>query len=130
MSNETQTTSVAAESPIDRLVEEVASWPEVSAHPHRFGGTELRRGRRELGHVHRRPDGSGVADLPFPRSVRDELVSLGTARPHHVLPSSGWVTAPVRGGTDLEVAIELFRMSYERAGRARRAVPANGRSTA
>ncbi|MGH2605797.1 MAG: luciferase family protein, partial [Anaerolineales bacterium] len=30
----------------------VIEWPGVTAHPHRFGGTEYRLGRREFGHVH------------------------------------------------------------------------------
>jgi hypothetical protein len=30
----------------------VTSWPGVEAVPHRFGGTEYRCGRKEMGHVH------------------------------------------------------------------------------
>jgi hypothetical protein len=69
----------------------VASWAGVTTHDHRFGGIEFRLGRRELGHLH-----GTFADLPFPRRVRDQLVAGGRARPHHVLPQSGWVTAPMR----------------------------------
>jgi len=61
----------------------VASWPEVELGPHRFGGVEFRLGRRELGHLH----GDRIADLPFPRRVRDELIAAGRARPHHVYRS-------------------------------------------
>ena len=88
----------------------VASWEGVTTDNHRFGGIEFRLGRRELGHLHRT-----MADLPFPRRVRDELVAGGRARPHHVLPQSGWVTVPMR--TSLEVAnvIELFRQNYDRS---------------
>jgi Family of unknown function (DUF5519) len=89
----------------------------VEAAPHRFGGVEFRLGRRELGHLH----GDRIADLPFPRRVRDELIAEGRARPHHVLPDSGWVTISIGTDSEVENAIELFRMAYERARSARRA---------
>jgi Luciferase len=95
----------------------VRSWPGVEAAPHRFGGTEFRLGRRELGHLH----GDRIADLPFPRRVRDELIAEGRARPHHVLPHSGWITVSIGSAEEAERAVELFRMAYERAANARRA---------
>jgi hypothetical protein len=93
----------------------VAGWEGVTVHAHRFGGVEFRLGRRELGHLHRT-----IADLPFPRHVRDELVAAGRARPHHVLPDSGWVTVPMRTAADVENVIDLFRRNYEHAMRVRR----------
>jgi len=84
---------------------------EVTESPHRFGGIEFRLGRRELGHLH----GDHMADLPFPRRIRDELVAAGRAQPHHVLPDSGWVTRSVRGPEDVDAIVALFRLSYERA---------------
>ena len=80
-------------------------------HPHRFGGVELRLGRRELGHLH----GDGLADLPFRRVVRDMLVETGRASPHHVMPDSGWVSKRIDSAEDEAEAVELFRLSYERA---------------
>jgi hypothetical protein len=74
-------------------------------------------GRRELGHLH----GDRIADLPFPRRVRDELVAEGRARPHHVLPDSGWITISIDSPEEADHAVELFRMAYERARNARRA---------
>ena len=95
----------------ERIRREVLSWPGVEEAPHRFGGVEFRLGRREIGHLH----GDRLADLPFPVRVREELVREGRARPHHVLPASGWVSYPIRGEADLPGAIALFRLSYERA---------------
>jgi len=43
----------------------LGSWAGVEALPHRFGGTEYRYGRKELGHVH----GDRLADLPLPRKL-------------------------------------------------------------
>ena len=89
----------------------VIEWPGVTAHPHRFGGTEYRLGRRELGHVH----GDSLADIPFPKRVRNELVTAGKALPHHVLPDSGWVSVPIRSPEDVQSVIELLRQAYDLA---------------
>jgi Family of unknown function (DUF5519) len=99
------------------ITETVESWPGVESAPHRFGGTEFRLGRRELGHLH----GDRIADLPFPRRVRDQLIAEGRARAHHILPDSGWVTVSIRSDAEAESAVGLFRMAYERAQNARRA---------
>jgi hypothetical protein len=97
--------------PSERIDREIGALPGVTAAPHRFGGTEYRYGRRELGHVH----GERFVDLPFPREVRDELVAAGRARPHHVLPDSGWVTASIGTEEELESVIALFKLGYDRA---------------
>jgi hypothetical protein len=101
----------------ERIADTVRSWPGVEEAPHRFGGVEFRVGRRELGHLH----GDRIADLPFPRRVRDELIAEGRARPHHVLPDSGWITVSIHSPDEAENALDLFRMAYERAQNARRA---------
>ena len=49
--------------------------------------------------------------------VREELVRAGRAERHHVLPDSGWVSYRIGGPADVPGAIELFRLSYERAMR-------------
>lgn len=88
---------------------------EVTESTHRFGGIEFKLGRRELGHLH----GDRMADLPFPRRIRDELIAAGRAEAHHALPDSGWVTRRVDGPEDVEEVVELFRLAYERALAAR-----------
>jgi hypothetical protein len=93
----------------------VGSWEGVTTGEHRFGGSEFRHGRRELGHLHRT-----FADLPFPRRVRDELIATGRATSHHVLPDSGWVTAPMRTAAEVTNVIELFRQNYLRGSTVRR----------
>ncbi len=90
---------------------EVLSWPGVTEEPHRFGGMEFRLGKRELGHLH----GDYLADLPFPVRIREELVREGKAMPHHILPQSGWVSYPIRDASAVPGALDLFRLSYERA---------------
>ena len=94
----------------EQIVSAISAWPGVTAVPHRFGGTEFRVGRRELGHLH----GSRLADLPFPVRVRDQLVSERRAERHHVLPESGWVSCYIRSQVDVATVIALFRLNYDR----------------
>ena len=53
------------------------------------------------------------------------LVETGRAEPHR-FARGGWVSFPIRGDDDVDAAIELFRLSYERArvAEARRAAGA------
>jgi hypothetical protein len=82
----------------EAIVEEVSSWPGVTMARHRFGGTEFRHGRRELGHLH----DDRLADLPFPLLVRNDLVAA-----HRV-------SYFIRDETDVARVIALFRMNYDR----------------
>jgi len=105
-----ETDRPAATTAVDTVRQALADVDGITEHAHRFGGIEFRVGRRELGHLHR-----SFADLPFPRRVRDDLIAAGRARPHHVLPDSGWVTVPMRTETEVANVIDLFRQNYERA---------------
>jgi hypothetical protein len=101
--------TMAVPGAVQRIQTELLSWPHVEAHPHRFGGTEYRIGRRELGHIH----GDHLVDIPFPTKVRDEVVTAGQAEPHHLLPDSGWVSLYLRKAADVDRALALFRRSFE-----------------
>ena len=68
-------------------------------------------GKRELGHIH----GDRLIDIPFPKPIRDELVSSGQAEPHHILPNSGWISFFLRTEADIDHAIKLMRTSFELA---------------
>jgi luciferase-like monooxygenase len=94
----------------ERIEREVLGWPGVEVRTHRLGGVEFRVNGHEIGHLH----GDRLADLPFPRRVREELVEAGKARVHHVLPQTGWVSYPIQGVEGVEGALELFRRNYER----------------
>lgn len=93
----------------DRIRTAVAAWPGMSEAPHRFGGVEFRLGTREIGHLH----GDRLLDVPFPKRVRNELVEAGLARPHHVLPDSGWVSFLIEDEADVDAAIALLRRSHD-----------------
>jgi hypothetical protein len=92
------------------LEAKVSAWPNVSIHPHRFGGREFRHGYAEVGHTH----AGGIVDLPFPRSVRDALLAEGLAEEHRWVPNSGWTTFQIRSEEDLSHALWLMRLSYLR----------------
>jgi luciferase-like monooxygenase len=95
---------------LSQLEDEVSAWPNVSVHPHRFGGKEFRFGRAEIGHVHN----NGTVGIPFPRAVRDALLEESQAEEHRWVPKSGWATFRIRGEADIRHAIELMRISYLR----------------
>lgn len=82
---------------------------DVIAGDHRFGGTEYKLGKREIGHVH----GDILVDIPFPIKVRNEIVESDEAQPHHILPDSGWVSVYLNEEEDVDRAINLLRRSYE-----------------
>ena len=91
-----------------QIVDTLLTWEGIETHPHRFGGTEFRIGKREIGHIH----GDSLVDIPFPKKVRDEIVAAGEAQPHHILPETGWVSFYLREETDVERAIALLKRSY------------------
>lgn len=105
------------------ISEAVLQWDGVTKHVHRYGGTEWRLGRREIGHIH----GSYLVDIPFPKKVRDEAVAAGEAEPHHILPDTGWVSFYLNEPEDVERAIALLYWSFElaKAQQARRQTKSN-----
>jgi predicted DNA-binding protein (MmcQ/YjbR family) len=102
-----------------RITEAVSSWGGVTLAPHRFGGTAFMLGKRELGHIH----GDRLIDIPFPKPVRDELVTTGQAEPHHILPDSGWISLFLRTEVDIDQAIKLMRRSFDLAAARRKKDP-------
>jgi hypothetical protein len=109
---------------VDALVGEVGNWAGVEVAPEpRFGGPAFHFGRRQLGHLHDAGERGAFADIPLPRTLRDELIAAGRARPHSAMPDSGWLTVPVRTAADLAGAVEVFRLAYDRARRKRPKAP-------
>lgn len=105
---------------LESIEREVLRWPGVSKStggggPGRGGfwvppATVYRFGRRALGHIH----DTGVADLPIPREIHDQLISEGRAKPHGAgFPAV--VSYHVREPEDVSRVVDLFRMSYDRA---------------
>jgi hypothetical protein len=95
---------------LKRFEDVISTWPQISVHPHRFGGREFCYGSAEVGHVHT----GGVVDIPFPRQVRDALLKEGLAEEHRWVPNSGWITFLIRSEQDFHHALWLMRLSYLR----------------
>ena len=112
-----ENTELSGSVAVGALVGEIGNWEgvEVVTEP-RFGGPSFQLARRQLGHLHDM-GADALADIPLPRTVRDELIAAGRARPHSAMPDSGWLTVPVRTAADLAGAVEIFRLAYERARR-------------
>jgi hypothetical protein len=96
-----------------QIIDTLLKWDGIEAHPHRFGGTEFRIGKREIGHIH----GDSLVDIPFPMKIRNEIVAAGEASPHHILPETGWVSFYLKEDGDVQRAIDLLKRSYELAVR-------------
>lgn len=102
--------SSTATTPGERIVGEVTSWPGITTDTGEYGETDFLLHGRSIGHVH----GSQMADIPFPRRIRDRLVAEGSTGPHHVYPDSGWTTKYIREEGDADGVIELLRLNYDR----------------
>jgi len=97
-----------AKEKIDRAMKK---YDGVTREIHRFGGTEYKLGKREIGHIH----GNHLVDIPFPIRIRNEIIKNGEAQPHHILPESGWVSVYLKNEKDVETAINLLNRSYNLA---------------
>ncbi len=95
----------------ERINQKMMECDGITSGVHRFGGTEYRLGKREIGHIH----GNYLVDIPFPLKIRNEILAGGDAEAHHVLPESGWVSIYIRNDDDVERAIELLKRSYHLA---------------
>lgn len=116
---------MAAPDARQRILNEVQSWPGVVTQPHRFDRIEFRLGKRELGHLH----GDSLPDVPFPLSVKEELIAAGKAQEHHILPESGWISYRIQSGEDIEHAVQLLHRSLEIAVNSETKRVATNRST-
>ena len=96
----------------EAIAGDVLAWNGITSAPHRFGAVEFNLivdGRStEIGHVH----GGSLVDILFSVRVREVLVAEGRARPHHILPETGWISYLVRTEDDVPGAVWLLRLSY------------------
>ena len=95
-----------------RITAEVASWPGVEAGTGSRGEFGFRVGRREIGHLH----GDRVLHIGFPKAIWHELFDAGRIDHHPVFPGKpGYGSRDLSGEEDVEDAIALLRLNYERA---------------
>lgn len=95
-------------SAIDRVIEEVTSWPGVTMAPHPFDAVEFRLDGVEFGHLNR----EGRLDIPFVRRIRNALVDGGSVERDPSIPDSGWITFDVEDEAGARHAISLLKLSW------------------
>jgi hypothetical protein len=94
-----------------RIIEEVASWDGVEIGPGRRGELSFRVGPREIGHLH----GDHAVHFVFPKELWLELEQQGRITSHPVFPKrQGPAARTIRDDADVEDAIALLRLNYER----------------
>jgi hypothetical protein len=71
-----------AQTASERIIEEVTSWPGITAGPGVRGELSFRLGRREIGHLH----GNHAAHFSFPKQAWSELKEEGRIVDHPVFP--------------------------------------------
>jgi Luciferase len=77
---------------------------------HRCGCKEYRLSKREIRHIH----GDHHVDIAFLIKVRNEIIKMGEAEVHNILPESRWVSGFLNCGDDYR-AIRVLKKSYELA---------------
>jgi Family of unknown function (DUF5519) len=84
--------------------------PGVTLGVHRLGGIGFFFHGKESSHIH----GNGLLDCFVGRTNREQLVNDGRALPHHIFPSSGWISFWIRDEEDVRPALELIRIAAQR----------------
>ncbi len=94
-----------------QIIDEVTSWPGVTAGPGERGEFAFKVGRRELGHLH----GDHALHTGFPKAVWTKLYDQGRIDYHPVFPDRpGPASRRIEDEADVRDAIELLRLNYER----------------
>jgi hypothetical protein len=100
-----------ANSPHQRITDEVTSWPGVEAGTGRRGEWAFKVGHHEIGHLH----GNHAAHFFFPKDVWAELRDQGRIDPHPVFPDKvGPASRAIDGEDDVRDVIALIRLNYDR----------------
>jgi hypothetical protein len=95
----------------ETIVEEVTSWPGMTAEPEDRGELSFKLGRREIGHLH----GDRAAHFSFPKPVWVDLMAQGRIVPHPVFPNrQGPAARRIDDEADVRDVIELLRLNYDR----------------
>ena len=104
--------TATAPSPAETITEAATSWPGVTAAWGRRGELSLRVGRREIGHLH----GDHALHAAFPKALWHELHDAGRIDCHPVFGGKpGYAARRIETGADVEDAIALLRLNYDRA---------------
>ena len=95
---------------IDEIENEVLNWKNTSLSLHKFGGSQFNHNQREFAHIH----SNGLLDILFTQKVKAELMLYGRVEQHHVFKKSGWISFYVHHTEDVDYAIFLLKLSYNK----------------
>jgi hypothetical protein len=96
----------------EQITETVTAWPGVVAGHGDRGEFSFKLGRREIGHLH----GDRTLHIGFPKAVWHELLDAGRIDYHPVFPGKpGYGSRRLETEADVEDAIALLRLNYDRA---------------
>ena len=102
---------MSAQTPSERITEEVTSWPGIEAGQGSRGEFAFRLGPREIGHLH----GDHAAHFSFPKDVWAELREQNRIVDHPVFPGKvGPAARRIESEADVEDVIRLLRLNYDR----------------
>jgi hypothetical protein len=94
-----------------QIIDEVTSWPGVTAGSGERGEFAFKVGRRKIGHLH----GDYVLHTAFPKAVWGELYDQGRIDYHPVFPDRpGPASRRIENEADVRDVIELLRLNYDR----------------
>lgn len=92
----------------NQIIETVASWSGITTDEGRFNSTSFRLADKEIGHLHPR-----LADIDYPKPLRDQLIAEGRTEEHHAVPQHpNATTFHIESIDDINHVLWLFRLSY------------------
>jgi hypothetical protein len=95
---------------IGKIEEQASAWPGINTNVHKFGGVQFNFNKKEIGHIH----SNGVLDILFSRKMKSELRNEGRVKDHHIFKNSGWISFYIRDESDLDSAVSLLKLSYDK----------------
>ena len=101
---------IGVEGATERIEAEVTSWPGVTAGLGKRNEYGFSVGRRQIGHLH----GDRAAHFAFPKSQWAELIEAGRIVKHPI-DRPGLGARVLRDDADVDEAIALMRLNYDRA---------------
>lgn len=97
---------------IDLIETRMFSLPGTTTHNHKYGGLQFDLHQTEIGHIH----SNGLLDMLLNRKIKAHLMQKGRILDHHSFKNTGWISFYIRTEDDVQYALELLQLGYERIG--------------
>jgi hypothetical protein len=100
---------------IDLIETHMLGLPGTTTHNHKYGGLQFDRHQTEIGHIH----SNGLLDMLLNRNIKARLMQQGRILDHHSFKNTGWISFYIRTEDDVQYALELLQLGYDRIGERR-----------